>query len=352
MRMVAAALAALLLLAGCATPKVAPTLEAGPKAAVWPNEPETPRFAYAGTLVGEQDFVSPAGDGGRSTAMKVAEFITGALFGQAAPVELQRPIAGVVDADGRVMVVDMAQQAVMVFDMPAKELRRWPHATEESDFAAPSGIALDGQGGVYVTDTELGMVVHLDREGKPIGGFGKGVLSRPTGIARDPKSGRIYVTDTARHKVLVFGADGQLQDTIGARGHGNFEFNFPTHLAIAGDRLYVADTLNFRIQIFTLDGEGRLSFGQIGLNVGNMTRPKGVAVGADGRIYVVESYFDHLLVFDPDGRFLLPIGGTGTSEGRFYLPAGVWTDSRNRVYVADMFNGRVSVFKELTQGKD
>ena len=83
-----------------------------------------------------------------------------------------------------------------------------------------------------------------------------------------------------------------------------------------------------------------------------MARPKGVAVGADGRVYVVESYYDHLLVFDPEGRFLMPIGGTGTDEGQFYLPAGVWTDSTGRVYVADMFNGRVAVFKELTQGNN
>jgi DNA-binding beta-propeller fold protein YncE len=79
-----------------------------------------------------------------------------------------------------------------------------------------------------------------------------------------------------------------------------------------------------------------------------MTRPKGVAVGADGRIYVVESYYDHLLIFDDGGRLLLPIGGTGNAPGKFYLPSGVWTDSRQRVYVADMFNGRVMVFKELT----
>ncbi|WP_448191356.1 hypothetical protein [Azospirillum sp. sgz301742] len=352
MRRAAAALLAVLLLAGCAGPKLAPTLAPGPKAHVWPAAPETPRYAYAGTLIGENDFASDTADTTRSTALKIAEFITGALFGQAAPVELQRPVAGAVDAAGRVMVADMGQQAVMVFDMPAKKFLRWSQVSEAQDFAAPSGVATDGAGGVYVTDAELGVVVHLDQGGKPLGTFGKGEMTRPTGIARDPKGGRIYVTDTARHKVLIFAPDGHLIDTIGARGHEKYEFNFPTHLAIAGDRLYVADTLNFRIQVFTLEGDGRLSFGQIGLNVGNMSRPKGVAVGADGRVYVVESYYDHLLVFDPAGQFLMPIGGTGTDEGRFYLPAGVWTDATNRVYVADMFNGRVSVFKELTQGKD
>jgi DNA-binding beta-propeller fold protein YncE len=115
-----------------------------------------------------------------------------------------------------------------------------------------------------------------------------------------------------------------------------------------GEELLVADTLNFRVQVFDRGRDGRLAFGSIGLFVGDMTRPKGVAVGGDGRIYVVESYYDHLLIFDQDGRLLLPIGGTGSEVGRFYLPSGVWTDDLGRVYVADMFNGRIVVFKELT----
>lgn len=345
-----AVLLAALVLGGCAGPKLAPTLAPAGQAKVWPDPPETARYAYAGTLIGENDFTTDTAATSRSTALKIAEFITGALFGQAAPVELQRPVAGTVDAEGRVYVADMGQQAVMVFDMPAKKFLRWNQATDEQDFAAPSGVALDGKGGLYVTDTNLGVVVHLDRTGTPLGTFGAGEMARPTGIARDPRTGRLYVTDTARHKVLIFSPEEKLVDTIGARGHESYEFNFPTHIAISGDRLYVADTLNFRIQVFSLEGDGKQAFGQIGLNVGNMARPKGVAVGGDGRVYVVESYYDHLLVFDPKGRFLLPIGGTGKEDGQFYLPAGVWTDPQNRVYVADMFNGRVAVFKELTQG--
>ena len=91
-----------------------------------------------------------------------------------------------------------------------------------------------------------------------------------------------------------------------------------------------------------------MRLGRIGLFVGNMTRPKGIAVGGGGRIYVVESYYDHLLVFDREGRLLMPIGGTGADAGYFFLPSGVWTDPAGRVYVADMYNGRVTVLMELT----
>ena len=82
-----------------------------------------------------------------------------------------------------------------------------------------------------------------------------------------------------------------------------------------------------------------------GTYVGNMVRPKGVAVDSDGNIYVVESYHDHLLIYDSEGRFLLPIGGNGTNIGQFFLPAGAWSDSDDRIFVADMFNGRVVIFQ-------
>jgi len=91
-------------------------------------------------------------------------------------------------------------------------------------------------------------------------------------------------------------------------------------------------------------------FGARGLVIGNLVRPKGIGVDAEGNVYIVESYYDSLLVFSPRGEFLMPIGGTGTATGRFYLPSGVWVDARNRVHIADMFNGRVVLFQFLGGG--
>lgn len=347
MKRLAVVLGIMALTACAEAPKVAPTLIPAPNGTVWPQPPQTARYAYAGTLTGENDF-RPKGDEIKKTAaQKVIEVITGFIFGDPEPVELLRPVSGLTRG-GRVYVADAGQQAVMVFDLAAKELRRWPHAADDADFASPVAIVSDGAEGIFVSDSVLGAIVHLDRDGKPLGLIGREFLERPTGLARDRATGRLFVADTGRHQVLVVAADGELLDVIGRRGDRPGEFNFPTHVALAGDRLYVADTLNFRVQTFTLAGDGKLSFGRLGLHVGDMTRPKGVGLGADGRIYVVENYFDHLLVFNPEGQFLLGIGGTGLGEGNFYLPSGVWTDEESRVYVADMFNGRVAVFKELT----
>jgi len=344
-----AALCAALALAGCAerAGDVAPALTPGPTARVWPRPPDTARYALAGILIGERDFLS---EDERETSTGEALFnaIVGLIVGERKLRELRRPVSGLVRADGSILVVDAGLRGIAVFDISAKRFRLWDEADIGSGFSHPVAIAEDGRGGYLVTDSELARVVRLDAEGKPIGRFGADVLSRPTGIARDPETGTIYVADTPKHNIKMFSADGAFIDILGSPGGDLGRFNSPTHLSFSGGRLWVADTLNFRIQAFDRSGAVVEDFGRVGLFVGNLARPKGVAVGGGGRIYVVESYYDHLLVFTPDGRLLLPIGGTGRDVGKFYLPSGVWTDGAGHVYVADMFNGRVVVFSELT----
>ncbi len=316
---------------------------------LWPPAPEVPRFAYAGTLTGEQNFRRPLGD---TNALKnFGRWLVGLDDKGAAPIVLQRPAALIGDDRGRLFVSDTSRQAVFVFDEKAGELQVWERAGALFNFVAPAGLALAPQGGLFVADAELGFVVRLDARGEPLGAVGRGQLKRPTGVARDPLSGRLFVADTAAHDIKVFDASGALQRLIGRRGEGDGEFNFPTHLAFVQGELYVTDTLNNRVQVFDAEGE-RVSrkLGARGLTLGSLVRPKGVAVDSEANVYVVESYYDSLLVFSGRGEFLLPIGGTGTATGRFYLPAGVWVDAKNRVFVADMFNGRVVVVQFLGGG--
>ncbi len=314
---------------------------------LYPPPPEVPRYLYAGELTGEENFrrEEPAA---RGALRRLFDLITGIDSADAPRQILQRPVAGVSDDSGRIYVTDMSRQAVYVFDERAGELKIWDRAQGLTGFSSPTGIALGAEGEVLVTDAELGIVVRLGPDGEPRGEIGKGLLKRPTGIARDAQQGLIFVADTYAHDVKVFDSGGQLVQLIGQRGERGGEFNFPTHLAFARGELYVTDSMNNRIQVFRADGEVLdRRFGGRGLYVGDLVRPKGVAVDGDGTVYVVEGYYDHLLVFNATGEFLLPIGGTGRETGRFFLPSGVWVDGRNRVFVADMFNGRVVVFQFL-----
>ncbi|MEY2686462.1 MAG: hypothetical protein RL375_660 [Pseudomonadota bacterium] len=377
-------LGAALLQGGCATGAVTParltySLEDLPAGAalVWPAPPEAARYVYAGSLTGERNFIADAASTSRLRSF--GRWLAG-LDEADRPVALQRPSVVLGDNQGRLFVSDASRQAVLVFDRTAGQLLVWDKAGGPLTFRSPSGLALAPGGGLYVADADLGAVVRLDAQGEPRGEIGRGRLARPTGLAVDPATGWLYVADTKAHDVKVFDTAGALQHVIGRRGEAIGEFNAPTHLSWARGELYVTDTFNHRVQVLGgagLRGSGALSgrsIGARGLQVGDLVRPKGVAVDTEGRVYVVESYYDSLLVYRSDGEFLLPIGagaglsglvnqaagtsgaseGSGaaalsTAAGRFYLPAGVWVDAENQVYVADMYKGRVVRLKFLDE---
>jgi sugar lactone lactonase YvrE len=315
---------------------------------MWPAAPEVPRFLYTGTLVGEPNFRANGAE--RPTLERLGRWIVGLDGVAPTPLVMQRPAALVGDDAGRLYVADVSKQAVFVFDEKAGELLLWQQADAARRFLAPAGVALASDR-IFVSDAELGAVFVLDRQGEPRGTIGARELERPTGIARDAVSGRLFVADTYAHDIKVFDDRGALVATLGQRGTAPGEFNFPSHLALSHGELYVTDTLNNRVQVLrAADGAFLRQFGTRGLALGQLVRPKGVSVDGEGNVYVIESFYDSLLVYSPRGEFLMPIGGTGKATGRFYLPAGVWVDGRNRVHVADMFNGRVVLFQFLGGG--
>jgi DNA-binding beta-propeller fold protein YncE len=245
-------------------------------------------------------------------------------------------------------VVDAGRQAIFVFDEKQGKLDIWNAASGDFGFVSPVGVAIARNGDVLVADAELKRVVRLDANtGNPKGDFGFDDLERPTGLAVDPESGRVFVADTNEHNIKVYDESDKLVQIIGKVGTEPGQFNAPTHMAFVNGKLYVTDTFNARVQVLDSQGKFIRNVGERGLYVGNLVRPKGVTADSEGNVYVIESFHDYLLIYNKNGRFLLPIGGTGAGVGEFYLPAGVWSDQRDRIYVADMFNGRVAIFQYL-----
>lgn len=319
---------------------------------IWPKPPDQARYRYAGELIGQQNFTQISD--GTSTAKKALQWLVG-LLDDDAPVSLQRPQHGMVGEEGQIYVVDASRNAVLVFDpkpppdtksdKEGGQLLEWSDIGNNMRLGSPAAISQAWGGDVAVSDAKYGVVFRLNKQGQFVAAIGEGQLRRPTGIAFDRQRGLLFVADTAANDIKVFDAAAQHVNTISKAGETLL--NAPTLLTAAGDRLYVADTLNSQIHVFDFDGNYLRSFGQRGLFVGNLTRPKGVAVGGDGIVYVIESYYGHLLAFDQDAQFLIGINGNGMKDDRFYLPSGVWTDGADKIYVADMFNGRVVVFQYI-----
>lgn len=317
----------------------------------------TPRYLYLGELTGEANFVGE--EDKPVTIGDVFTWLVGLVKGEDIPRVLSRPQGGTVDPQGRILVTDFGQGAIFVFDEKNGRLEMWFDAGQGARFLAPIAIVAVGSEGFLVSDGELNVVVRLAPDGTPRGWIGRGLFQRPTGLAYDHDMQRIFVADTPTHRILVFDLEGRLIDIWGEPGDSETEngtsgkkdrlrLNTPTHLALANGRLYISDTMNARIVIASAaDGEHLGTIGARGVYVGNLVRPKGIGLDAEGNLYVVESYHDHLLIYDRQGRFLLPIGGEGTEPGKFNLPAGLWIDGRNRVFIADSHNARVQIFQFL-----
>lgn len=346
------------LMAGCATKAERGALNYGAitpelENLIWPEtgSGEVPRYRYVGELTGEENFREPQEK--KAGASGFFSWLAGLIDTEAQPIVLQRPQSGAVDREGRIFVTDTSRQAVFVFDKKEGQLKIWESADAGKHFSSPTGLTLGEGGDVYVADADLGFIARLDQNGKNIGVVGLGELTRPVGVAYDSSTRLLYVVDSQAHDIKVFNAMGRLVRTLGRRGDKPGEFNFPTYLALANGALYVADTMNARVQVLDINsGQPKFVVGERGLNVGNLVRPKGVAVDDEENIYIIESYFDHLLVFNKNGDFLMPIGGVGQGVGKFYLPSGIWIDALNRIYVADMFNGRISLFQFLGGGAE
>jgi len=343
-----ASLVVLSIIGGCSSPpqrmEMFPRDTAEDRRQVWPALPQVPRYRYAGQLLGEVNFERAPGT--VSAGERALRWIVGAGGRTRDTQMLVRPQSGMVDAVGRILVTDVGRQAVFVFD-PDAGLSVWDQADGGENFVSPLGITAGPSDEIYVADAELARIVRLDVKGTPLGSFGQGIVGRPTGLVRDALAGRTYVADTAENNIKVFDDSRALVGTIGVHGVSPGQFNAPTFLALREDQLVVSDTLNARVQVLSDEGEAQLVVGERGLYVGNLTRPKGVAIDDGGRIYVAESFYDHLLIFDVDGQLLLPIGGSGDSPGQFFLPGGIWTDADNRIFVADVFNSRVVIFQYL-----
>ncbi len=301
--------------------------------------PERGRVDYVRTIPSVREFTKP-----KKFFAKLLTWVAGPPDDKP---EIIRPYATAHDSAGRLLIADPGQRGVHIFDFE-KQKYQFLKGSRGRDFVSPIDVACDGRDNIYVSDSVRALVYVFDARGKFQrmigGGTGESRLRRPTGMFLDAGSRRLYLTDTLRHQVLVFGLDGSFIQAIGKRGTGEGEFNFPTAVTLSGGKLYVVDAMNFRIQTLTTDGQFVNAFGQLGIRTGTLNRPKGIAADTNGNLYVVDALFETVQVFDPSGRLLYYFGSGGSKPGQFNLPSGISIDGRNTIYVADSLNHRVQVF--------
>lgn len=213
------------------------------------------------------------------------------------------------------------------------------------DELAPSGIAVDATGVIFVSDSQQGRVFGYDRNGRLLIEIGRaGDFSSPSGLAVDNVGNRLYVADSHARLIKVYTNTGTwLTDISGLAITG-----FKSLSAVALDRggnLYVLDGRGLRVSLYGQDGKFLRDFNVTGDAPGLSVRPKGIAVDSGGHIYITDTVNNNVLIFDQGGKLIQTWGRTGRLTGDFWTPAGIYIDDRDYIYIADQTNGRVQVFQ-------
>jgi len=327
-----------IMLSACVSVVHEPISEKEAAEPVWPAAPSSPRLAFVMSFSGGDDL--RIGKGFLQQLRK--------LIGGPRQIRLVRPVAIVESSDNILFVADPGVRGVHRFDLE----RGGYHLIQgQNGQALPSPVALAAglSGEVYVTDSRLA-AVYVIEPGKteavkvPL----QALLARPTGLALDPPSGRLYLVDTGSHEIKVFARDGALLKKFGHRGTGTGEFNYPTMIWMSNEgEILVSDSMNFRTQVFDSAGNFLRQFGEAGDGAGHLAQPKGIATDSHGHVYIADSMTHSVQIFDRSGDFLFKLGYRGEGPGEFWLPAGIFIGDRDTIYVADSYNGRIQVFRYI-----
>lgn len=305
---------------------------------VWPPPPDEPRIKLEGIFSARVDVEADS---------KLRKLLIGAS--PDSPYDrLRKPFAVAIDRQGRILVSDSGNAALIRFNVEGKQMDVF--GTQGAvRLKLPLGLGLGADETIYVADAGLQRVVAFDAEGKLVGVWGKeGELGNPTDVAVSPDGKKLYVADSKEHRIVVFEiASGKLLSSFGRRGGGEGEFSFPTSLVFGTDgNLYVVDQINSRIEVVTPSGEFVDEFGALGVAFGNFVRPKDIAIDDAGLIYVTDNAFNNVQLFDADFTLLTFVGEGGAGPGRFLGASGVAVRG-DRFAVVDQLGARVQVFRFL-----
>jgi DNA-binding beta-propeller fold protein YncE len=155
--------------------------------------------------------------------------------------------------------------------------------------------------------------------------------------------GTMVTTDTGNHRILFLDANGIVTKTVGKRGSGDGEFNYPSEIDVNDqDEIFIVDIQNNRVQVLDREGNFLRSFGHGGRSAGTFARPSGIAVDAEGNVWVTDKMSGMVQKFTSDGE-IVSAAGTNEDEYRFGSPHGIFL-TETTLYVVDRLGNKVSVF--------
>jgi sugar lactone lactonase YvrE len=262
---------------------------------------------------------------------------------------------------------------------------------------APSGVALDGAGNLYIADTgnnavreiaaSTGVITTVAGNGTP-GSAGNGVaatsaeLDQPQGVTVDA-NGNLYIADTSNHLIRRVDAVSGIIATVAgdrttnpATGEGSYSgdngpaiqagLNFPYAVAFdATGNMYIPDSKNNVIRkvaaangvttasgiITTFAGTGAPGFSGDGgaAAAAELSSPEGVIADPTGNLYIADTQNAGIRKVSSATGFISTVIQNGVGEDfnggalstvSLNGPIGLYLDGGGNLYFADSLNVR------------
>src|ERR1039457_1389444 len=282
------------------------------------------QFSYSANL-------NPGAQTGTLTIAGLAFTVTqaGASYVPVTPVTtllssgLNNPQGVAVDGQGNLYVADTANSVI----------KEWSSSTQQtvvlsSGVNNPSAVAVDGYGNVYIADSGNHAIEKFSAANQQLTTLVSG-LSNPSGVAVDGQ-GNVYFSDTSNNAIDEWNAASQQVTTLAGSGLSN-----PTGVAVDGQgNVYIADTGNNAIKQWNAGSQQVATLVSTGLS-----SPMGVAVDGQGNVYIADTGNNAIKQWNAGSQQVATLVSTGLSS-----PMGVAVDGQDNIYVADTNNNAITKF--------
>lgn len=307
--------------------------------------------------------------------------------GLAQAAQLNKPTRMIIDAQGNLLVADTANSVIRQISRSGmiSTLAGTGTAGYYGDGAlataaqlnAPSGLALDSRGTLYISDTQNHLIRKITQgiistvAGTGTAGYSgdyktaaRAQLNQPTALAVDAED-NLYIADTGNSLIRKIDNRGTITTVAGTGQSGRSEdgilatraiLNRPEGIAIVGKQLFIADTQNSVIRVVDAQGIIRTfaGNGERGINAENtfislaqFNQPSDLIADKQGNLYIVDvrnaviRYINvqrgEISIFAGNRTQGYSGDGKDALFAQFNLSSGIAIDDAN-LYIADTYN--------------
>lgn len=313
------------------------------KKIVYPSAPATPRIQYLTSISSSLDI-----------AKKQSAFAK-SIVGENQILPIYKPY-GLFMRNGKLYICDVSLGGGLeIIDF---KTNKFNYFVPEGQYKLklPLNCYFTKNNILYIADIALQKIFIFDGDGTYITSFGKDKNIKPSDVFVNNQN--IFVADSGNNRINVYNKETYKFEYYFPKSEsGDVDFLYkPANLTIANKKVYISDMGSGNIKIFTLKGEYLKTISKYGKNIGELVRPKGIAVDKEENIYIVDASFENVQIFNKEGELLLFFGGHYKSKGDMWLPTKVMIDYENlkyfKKYVDPKFNLEYLIFVANQYGPD